>query len=97
MKKLLPTLTAIALVSSALGAAGIATPSLAYGSIGECTSPGDHDSDWNFDMMAGELNANGIDYESIAKFGNCFLVREKNPDGSVTLQFYDPLTLNRVK
>jgi hypothetical protein len=96
MKKRAVTLIAIALVS-AMGAAVAATPALAYGSIGDCSSPGDYDSKWNFAMMAGELNEKGIDYESIDKFGNCFLVRARNDDGSVDLQFYDPLTLNRVK
>lgn len=100
MKKLATTLTAIALLSSGIGVALTATPSAAasiYGSIADCSSPGDKDSKWNFDKMKGELWELGIEYESVDKFGNCFIVRAVNPDGTTTNMFFDPLTLNRVK
>jgi len=100
MKKPAVALIALTLVASGPGAALVATPSLAAssmaGALATCSSPGERDSKWNFAMMAGELNYYGIKYESINRFGGCFLVRVENSDGSVTNQFYDPATLALV-
>ena len=98
MKKLATTLTALSLVFSGTGGIVVATPALAAsslsGALADCTPPQRNDWDGRKEMLIGELRSQGIKYESIDQFGNCFIVRTKNED--VVNMLFDPQSLNRV-
>jgi len=100
MKKSVPVLISLAFVSTLLGAASVATPSMAAssvaGALADCTPPKRNDWDWTKFRLTTELNYFDVNYQSIDQFGNCFLVRARNEDGTTTNQFWDPQSLRRL-
>ncbi len=100
MKKPVSVLISLAFVSSLLGAASIATPSMAAtslaGALADCTPPVRNDWDWTKTRLTTELNYFNVNYESIDQFGNCLLVRAKNEDGTTSNQFWDPQSLRLI-
>ncbi len=94
MKKLVTALTAIALLAAGTATASAGT--YAYASLGDCSALDGNASDWNTAGITDKLNSEGIAFESIGTFANCFRVQQTNTDGSTSYALYDPSTLNKI-
>lgn len=102
MKKIAIALTALSLLAAGIGTASAAslqsttviTPG--YSSMGDCNALTGNPANWDTTGIADKLSADGVQFDSIGTFGNCFIVKQTSVDGTKAFQLYDPSTLNPI-